>query len=87
MQEDLRAVFERAQQLPEAAQRAIAELVQRELERAQRDAELPIEARESYAGAWSDLPEDDELEALDRIRHATSPTPPLDAQLRWLDEA
>jgi len=87
MREDLRTLFERAQQLSEAAQRAIAELVQRELERAQRDAALPIEARETYAGAWSDLPEDDELEALDQLRHATSPTPPLETQLRWLDEA
>ncbi len=30
----------------------------------------------SLAGAWSDL-EGDEIEALDRIRHASRPTPPL----------
>jgi hypothetical protein len=31
----------------------------------------------SLAGAWSDL-EGDEIEALDRIRHASPPTPPID---------
>lgn len=32
---------------------------------------------EDPAGAWSDLP-DDMLEELDRLRHSSPPTPPLD---------
>lgn len=31
----------------------------------------------SLAGAWSDLP-DDFLEVLDRMRHETAPTPPIE---------
>lgn len=86
MLDELRDVFERAQQALEAEQRLIAQLVQMELERARQDAALSVEMRESYAGAWADLPEDDELETLDRMRHESTPTPPLDEQLRWLDE-
>lgn len=40
----------------------------------------------AVAGAWRDLQGDDEFEALDRIRHASPPTPPIDEQLAWLDE-
>ncbi len=87
MVDELRRIFERAQQLPEDVQRHIAALLQSELDQAQQDSESLIEPRTSYAGAWSDLPEDDEVEALDRMRHAVPPTPPLDEQLRWLDEA
>lgn len=32
----------------------------------------------SLAGAWRDLAWDDEVEALDRIRHASRPTPPIE---------
>lgn len=35
------------------------------------------EAR-ALAGAWSDLDWEEVLEALDRIRHETRPTPPID---------
>ena len=40
------------------------------------------------AGAWSDLPDtvDEMLDALETIRHATTPTPPLDEQLAWMNE-
>lgn len=67
MIDELRALFERAQQQPESVQRHIAELVQRELEQVQQKAALPPEARDSYAGVWSDLPEDDEIESLDQL--------------------
>jgi len=40
----------------------------------------------AVAGVWSDLQGDDEFAALDRIRHETQPTPPLDEQLAWLDD-
>jgi hypothetical protein len=32
----------------------------------------------SLAGAWSDLTWDDEVEAFDRMRHETQPTPPIE---------
>lgn len=51
------------------------------------DENLPKSVRDALAlaGAWSDL-KDDEFEALDRIRHESKPTPPVDEQLAWLDE-
>lgn len=36
-----------------------------------------IEEALALAGAWSDLPSDDMEEQLDRIRHASTPTPPI----------
>jgi hypothetical protein len=32
----------------------------------------------SLAGVWRDLAWDDEVEAFDRIRHSTEPTPPIE---------
>jgi len=32
----------------------------------------------SLAGVWRDLAWDDEVEAFDRMRHATQPTPPIE---------
>ena len=32
----------------------------------------------SLAGAWSDLAWDDEVEAFDRMRHETQPSPPIE---------
>lgn len=40
----------------------------------------------ALAGAWSDLQGDDEFEAMDRIRHDSKPSPPMDEQLAWLDD-
>lgn len=34
--------------------------------------------RRSLAGVWRDLAWDDEVEAFDRMRHATEPTPPIE---------
>ena len=45
----------------------------------------PVRDALALAGAWSDLRDDDEFEALDRIRHASNPTPPIGEQLAWLD--
>lgn len=36
-----------------------------------------LEQWQDPAGGWADLP-DDMLEELDRLRHASSPTPPLE---------
>jgi len=35
-------------------------------------------------GSWRRLQDDDEFAALDRIRHESKPTPPVDEQLAWL---
>lgn len=45
----------------------------------------PVRDALALAGAWSDLQDDGEFEALDRIRHASNPTPPIEEQLAWLD--
>jgi len=44
------------------------------------DAILPPTVQDalSLAGAWSDLDWDEMYEALDRIRHESKPTPPID---------
>lgn len=81
MVDQLLELVERVRQQPEAVQRHIAELIEQALKQAQVG-----EGLSSYAGAWSDLPEDDEAETLDQIRQSSPPTPPMDEQLRWLDE-
>ena len=35
----------------------------------------------SLAGAWSDLDWDETIDALDRLRHESVPTPPIDGEL------
>ena len=48
------------------------------------DAALPEDAVQdalSLAGAWSDLDWDEMVEALDRIRHESRPTPAIDLDL------
>jgi hypothetical protein len=41
-------------------------------------ADLSADAR-SLAGAWADLDWDEAIDALERIRHESTPTPPIDA--------
>ena len=40
----------------------------------------------ALGGAWSNLQDDDEFAAFDRMRHETAPSPPMEDQLAWLDE-
>jgi hypothetical protein len=40
-----------------------------------------IEDALSVIGAWSDIPWEEMAEALDRIRHESKPTPPIDLDL------
>lgn len=40
----------------------------------------------ALAGAWRDLQNDDEFAFFDRIRYESTPSPPMDEQLAWLDE-
>ena len=86
MVEELRHIFERAQEQPEDIQRHIAALIEHVLDEAAEHATAPAEEHTDYAGAWSDLPADDEFETLDRLRHAASPTPPIEETLVWLEE-
>ena len=81
MIDELREAIERLRQQPEAVQRHIAELIQQALQGAQTG-----DAPGSYAGAWSDLRDDDEFDYFDRTRHEVAPTPPMDEQLAWLDD-
>ena len=81
MIDELREAIERLRQQPEAVQRHIAELIQQALQEAQTG-----DAPDSYAGAWSDLRDDDEFGYFDRIRHEVAPTPSMDEQLAWLDD-
>ena len=41
-------------------------------------AQRRIQAAMSVIGAWSDLDWDEAIAELDRIRHASTPTPPID---------
>jgi hypothetical protein len=57
------------------------EVVRYFVDEATADAALPDEAVHgalALAGAWSDLDFDEMLDALDRIRHESTPTPPID---------
>lgn len=86
MVEELREAFEQVEQLPDDIQRHIAALIRQEVERVRRPQPASGTERRSYAGAWSDLPEHDEFEVLDRQRHSTSPSPSVAEQLRWLGD-
>ena len=47
-----------------------------ELERS--SSQTSVDRALALAGAWSDLDGDEMLDALDRIRHESKPTPPID---------
>lgn len=76
----LQRALEHVDELPPDLQEQLAEIIEQHTE----PVGIPPE---SLAGAWSDLPDtfDEMLDALDRIRHASPPTPPVDEQLAWLD--
>jgi hypothetical protein len=81
MIERLQRAFEHIEELSPEEQEQIAELIEQRIE--------PLDVPPgSLAGAWSDLPDtfDEMLDALDRIRHESTPTPPMDEQLAWMDE-
>src|SRR5690242_1584032 len=51
---------------------------------------LPKRVRDALMaiGSWRDLPDsfDEMLDALDRIRHESKPSPPMEEQLAWLND-
>lgn len=84
----LRRALEHIDELSPDMQEAIAQQIEQMVEPLEEvtaprrviDPNLPKSVRDALAvaGAWSDLQEDDEFEALDRIRHESTPTPPID---------
>ena len=82
MIERLQQVLTRIEQLPpEVQEEAAAQLeILTEAFEAIPNAKTPRtrEKGRSLAGAWRDLTWDDEVEAFDRMRHATQPTPPIE---------
>ncbi len=72
----LHRALEHVDELPPELQEQLAEIIEQHTQAA----DMPLE---SLAGAWSDLPDTfaEMLGALDEIRHASSPTPPIDKQL------
>ena len=96
MIERLQRALEHVDELSPEEQEDIAQLIEERTEPLEdvpvprnlpTDENLPKSVQDALAlaGAWSDL-KDDEFEALDRIRHESKPTPPVDEQLAWLDE-
>lgn len=96
MIERLQRALEHVEELPPAAQEEVATLIEELTEplevapagRLEADEKhLPKSVRDALAlgGAWSDLQGDDEFAALDRIRHESKPSEPMDEQLVWLD--
>ncbi len=81
MIERLQRAIEHVNELPPDIQDQLAEIIEQHTEPVQMPAN-------DLAGAWSDLPDtfDEMLDALDHIRHASPPTPPVDEQLAWMDE-
>lgn len=81
MIERLQRALEHVGELPPDMQEQLAEIIEQHTE-------APNIPPDRLAGAWSDLPDtfDEMLDALDRIRHSSPPTPPMDEQLAWMDE-
>lgn len=82
MIERLQQVLTRIEQLPPEVQEEVAaqlEILAEPFEAIPKaKTNRTREKGRSLAGAWRDLAWDDEVEAFDRMRHATEPTPPLE---------
>ncbi|HKB46309.1 MAG TPA: hypothetical protein VKC57_01335 [Ktedonobacterales bacterium] len=86
MIERLARALEHVEQLPPEVQEELAEQIElyRRVPEPQTPGSMP--GRRSFAGIWWDLPDDME-ETLLRWRHEATPTPPVEDQLRWAEEA
>lgn len=89
MIERLQRALEHVDELSPAMQDEIAQQIEEMIEPVEEvvvpervipDGSLPKSVRDALAvaGIARDLQYDDEFEALDRIRHETTPTPPID---------
>lgn len=96
MIERLQRALEHIEELSPEAQREVAQQIEalttpietpQALRSLPADDSTPESVRIALAlgGVWSDL-QDDEFEALSRIRHASAPTPSVEDQLAWLDD-
>ena len=81
MIDHLQEVLPRLAHLPPQAQEEVAnyiELLERKASMEERAADFALEEPwMDPAGAWSDLP-DDMFDELDKIRHSSPPTPPIE---------
>ncbi len=68
--------------LPPEEQEELALYIEALIETHRREVDQPHIASatgwKDPAGEWSDLPEDDEVEAFDRMRHDTEPSAPIE---------
>jgi hypothetical protein len=103
MIERLQRALERVEELSPEEQEEIAVLIEEQTEPIEPipaslqsplrpgEEHLPQRVRDALAaiGSWRDLPDsfDEMLDALDRIRHESKPSPPMDEQLAWLSDA
>jgi hypothetical protein len=92
MIERLKHALEHLEDLPPELQEELAEQIEEMVEPAQEDSgadsgiENALLARRMRValgaiGSWRALQDDDEFEALDRIRHQSRPTPPVEDEL------
>jgi hypothetical protein len=78
MIERLQRAFEHIEELSPEEQEEIAELIEQRIE----PLDVPLG---SLAGSMPDLPDDAEVTLL-RWRREAPPTPPMEEQLRWVEE-
>jgi hypothetical protein len=86
MIERLARALEHVEQLPPEVQEELAEQIELYRRVPEPQTPGPMPGRRSFAGIWRDLPDDME-ETLLRWRHEATPTPPVEDQLRWAEEA
>jgi hypothetical protein len=85
MIERLARALEHIEEVPAEVQEELAEQIELFSGGDGRDTVGSARGRRSFAGIWRDLPDDME-ETLLRWRHEAAPTPPVEDQLRWMDE-
>ncbi|HEU5439588.1 MAG TPA: hypothetical protein VFU88_09885 [Ktedonobacterales bacterium] len=89
MIERLQRALKHVDELPPELQEEIAQIIEdntEPLEPAPSTVEQPdyahlppsVRAALAVSGAWADMQDDDEFAALDRIRHESKPTPPIE---------
>lgn len=85
MIERLARALEHVEELPLEVQEELAEQIEFYRRAGDLGAPGPSSVHRSFAGIWRDLPDDME-ETLLRWRHEAIPTPPIEDQLRWMEE-
>jgi hypothetical protein len=80
MIERLHRTFEELEQLPAEAQEEVAAQIEALIAKMTNEGQNGYSKRSALdlIGAWSDLPWEQMVEALDSFRHESQPTPPID---------